>query len=51
MQLQGMSPTPSRAAEKAVLALHSNLETEVLLGSNSKVAFGKEILHGTLKVQ
>lgn len=51
MQLQGVSPTPPRASEKAVLALHGNLETEVFLGSNSKVAFGKQIIHGTLKVQ
>lgn len=51
MQLQGVSPTPARASEKAVLALHGNLETEALLGSNSEVAFGKQIIHVTLKVQ
>lgn len=49
MQLQGMSPTPALASEKAVLALHGNFR--VFLGCNSTACFEKQIIHGTLKLQ
>lgn len=51
MQLQGMSQHQLELQKKQYWLYMVTSETEVLLGSNSKVAFGKQIIHGTLKVQ